>query len=463
MSNKPSSSSDDLLPERKRKRPTGVNSIDDGIEANECIEFYMVSSKDEVDSPSRFQFVPIDLNAFFEDDGRIYGYQDLKITVWISSISFRAYADISFKSKLNRGKGITDLKTAFQSILADNLVEEKDDFLQTFSTECDYVKSVVSKAEVLPKNTANGCTGNSSYMKEEPADVEVFRVKGTEVGHLYCRLVPLVLLLIDGSNPIDITDPSWEIYLTVQKGQQDSSMKLLGFAAVYRFHKYPDSMRLRLGQILILPPYQRKGYGCTLLKVINNVAISDDIYDLTIEEPVKSLQHVRTCIDVQRLLAFEPIHEALGPIISQLRNNDPSKKSKAYRCGPPANIVEDVRKNLKINKRQFLQCWEVLIYVSLGAVKKHIENWKTVISNRVRADVIGKESEGAGKRLIDIPTQFDQRMSFAMFKTNGGESDMLMKDENQGNIEEELRKLVDERITEIKAVAKKLSVKNKAK
>lgn len=61
-----------------------------------------------------------------------------------------------------------------------------------------------------------------------------------------------------GSNPIDVTDPKWEIYVLVQKGQQDSCMRLLGFAAVYRFHRYPDSMRLRLGQVcsylLVLKP-----------------------------------------------------------------------------------------------------------------------------------------------------------------------------------------------------------------
>lgn len=52
-----------------------------------------------------------------------------------------------------------------------------------------------------------------------------------------------------GSNPIDVTDPSWEIYILVQKGQEDSSIQLLGFAAVYRFNRYPDSTRLRLGQV----------------------------------------------------------------------------------------------------------------------------------------------------------------------------------------------------------------------
>lgn len=102
----------------------------------------------------------------------------------------------------------------------------------------------------------------------------------TLVGHLYSRLIPLVLLLIDGNSPlvldypilwnktkaqfltshiivsgsnaIDITDPGWEILLLVQKKNEElggNQLKLLGFAAIYRFYHYPDSLRLRLGQV----------------------------------------------------------------------------------------------------------------------------------------------------------------------------------------------------------------------
>ncbi|XP_057765343.1 histone acetyltransferase type B catalytic subunit [Salvia miltiorrhiza] len=452
--------SSDLVSDNKKRRRAAFSKIDTGIEANECIKIYLVSSKDEVDSQNSFRIEPVDLNHFFEDEGKIYGYQGLKITVWLSSVSFHAYADISFESTSDGGKGITDLKTSLQNIFAENIVDGKDDFLQTFSTEQHYVKSLVSNSEGLREDTNNGCSGNSDrQLEEEPAHTEVFRVTGTGVGMLYSRLVPLVLLLVDGSNPIDVIDPRWEIYILVQKGQEDGCTRLLGFAAVYRFHKYPDTMRLRLGQILIIPPYQRKGYGARLLKTLNGIAISDNVYDLTIEEPVDSLQHVRTCIDVQRLLAFEPIHEALSPAVSQLKHENLSKKSQPHQCEPPANIVEDVRKSLKINQRQFLQCWEILIYLSLDPIDKYLDNYVTIVSNRVKADVMGKEAEGAGKRLVDIPSQFDQDMSFAMFKCAGDESNGIEKEEDQGNVEEQLRQLVDERMEQIKAVAEKVSAR----
>jgi len=59
-----------------------------------------------------------------------------------------------------------------------------------------------------------------------------------------------------GGYPIDVTDSCWEIYLLIQKTsdqQGNFQDRLLGFAAVYRLYHYPDSPRLRLGQICCYP------------------------------------------------------------------------------------------------------------------------------------------------------------------------------------------------------------------
>nr|GMC63525.1 histone acetyltransferase type B catalytic subunit [Ipomoea batatas] len=390
---------------------------------------------------------PIAYNKFYSHvhicRRKFYGYKGLKIKVWVNVISFHAYADISFESSSDGGRGITDLKSALQCIFAENLVEEKEVFLQTFSTERHYINfslfflfnlycnhwiSVVSNAELLQHETST--------------EHKVFRIVGEPLGLLYCRLVPLVLLLVDGSNPIDVTDPSWEIYLLVEKcsnSQEDEYLQMLGFAAVYRFHRYPDGARMRLGQILVLPQYQRKGYGNCLVKVLNNVAIRENVYDLTVEEPEDSLQHVRTCIDVERLLAFDPIKSALESDALRLKQENPSKRTvgDVHRFRPPASVVEDVRKTLKINKKQLLQCWEVLVYLRLDPIEKYMEGYRAIIADKVKAD-------------------HDQEMSFVMFKYDDGLS-CRKDDENQANVEEQLQKLVDERMKQIKLIADKVS------
>ncbi|CAH1419762.1 unnamed protein product [Lactuca virosa] len=457
--------SSDPVSDPKKRRKVGFSKVDEGVEPNDCIKIYMVSRQEEVGSPESFPVEPVDLGPFFEEDGKIYGYQGLKIAIWISSISFQAYADISFESTSDAGKGITDLNSSLQNIFADNLVETKDDFLKTFSTESNYIKSMISEGktiqQILPSSYNNESNGT---LKEDCSELEVVHVEGTSMGLLYCRLVPLVLLLVDGSNPIDVTDPDWEVYLLVEK-KSDESQKLLGFAALYRFFHYPGSKRLRLGQILVFPPYQRKGYGGHLFEAITNMAVSDNVYDLSIEEPLDSLQHVRSCVDIPRLLALQAIQPSLDSAALRLKQENLTKRTQITKFTPPSSVIEEARKTLKINKKQFLQCWEILLYVKLDPVEKYMENFRSVVLDRIRADVIGKDNGGAGKRVIEVPTEYDEEVSFVMFRTTGGGDggegkEVEMEEQDLSKQEEQLQKLVDERIQAIKLVAQKVCVKS---
>ncbi|KAF2304048.1 hypothetical protein GH714_026646 [Hevea brasiliensis] len=281
-----------------------------------------ISSKEQVGASESYCIDPVDLNGFFDEDGKIYGYHGLKITIWISSITFHAYADIIYQSQSDGAKGITDLKSSLQRIFAETLVESKDDFLKSFSFESHLIRSIVSTGEILQQKGSNEHIHDSvshTHNGAATSDVKVVRmvIGNAGTGHLYSRLIPLVLLLVDGSNPIDVTDPGWELY------------------------------------ILILPPYQHKGYGCRLVEVVNNVAISEDVYDLTVEEPLHYFQHVRTCVDVQRLLVFNPIQDAINSAVSNLKQGKLSKKTHVPRFMPPSTAIEDVRKTLKSTGNSF--------------------------------------------------------------------------------------------------------------
>ncbi|XWS26733.1 hypothetical protein CRYUN_Cryun26dG0055800 [Craigia yunnanensis] len=456
----------DPLPEPKKKRRVGFSNIDAGVEPNDCINIYLVSRKEEVGTSDGFSISPVDLNSFFED-GKIYGYQGLKITIWISCVSFHAHANITFQGTSDGGKGITDLKSDLEKFFGETLLENKDDFLQTFSTENNLISSVVSNGEKLQTKASNGHISRfNSNSEAASSNLEVVRlvIGNLAAGHLYSRMVPLVLLLVDGSNPIDVTDPSWELYLLTQKkiDQPDNTQHLLlGFAALYRFYRYPDGSRLRLGQILVLPPYQHKGYGSYLVEVLSNVAISENVYDLTVEEPLDYFQHVRTSFDVKRLLAFDPAQSAVKSAVLHLKEGKLSKKTLVHRFLPPPDVVEDVRKTLKINKKQFLQCWEILIYLGLDPVEKHMEDYVTIISNRVKADILGKDSEIAGKQVIEVPSAHDEEMSFVMFRSQNSEVGGVQMDGDQTKTQgQQLQLLVDERIKEVKLIAQKASQKH---
>ena len=166
---------------------------------------------------------------------------------------------------------------------------------------------------------------------------------------------------------------------------------------------------------------------------------------------------MRTCVDTPRLLGFDPIQPAVNSVVSHLKETRLSKKSHTSRLLPPLTAVEEVQKGLKINKKHFLYCWEVLIYLGLEPIEKYMENYTTFISDRIKSDIIGKDSETSGKRVIEVPSDYDQGMSFVMFRSQDGEATTVEMDESQTNQEEQLQKLVNERLEEIKLVARKLS------
>lgn len=194
------------------------------------------------------------------------------------------------------------------------------------------------------------------------------------------------------------------------------------------------------------------------------MAVADNVYDFSIEEPLDSLQHVRACIDIPRLLALQAIQPALNSTVSRLKGENLAKRTQITRFSPPSDTIEEVRKTLKINKKQFLQCWEILIYLALDPIEKHLDNFRTIVLDRIRADVIGKDTGAGGKRVIEVPTEFDSEVSFVMFKTNGASGDeskeVEIEESDKIKQEEQLQKLVDERIEAIKLVADKVSVKS---
>ncbi|KAK1630313.1 hypothetical protein QYE76_004628 [Lolium multiflorum] len=461
MALKQKGSADAAASAASKRRRVGFAGIDAGTEANDCMQVFIARNSDDVGSEDSISLEPFDLNHFFGEDGKIYGYTDLKINVWISAISLHAYAEISFKETSDGGKGITDLKPVLQNIFGENLVE-KDEFLETFSKECDYISDVVK----------NGTPIKHDASDEDDLAVEIVRVElQGAAAFLYSRLISLVLLLVEGSTPIDITEHGWEMLLVVKKAAAESSAskyQLLGFTAFHHFYRYPESTRLRISQILVLPPYQGEGYGRRLLESINSIAESENIYDVTIEDPSDYLQYVRSSIDCLRLLTFEPIKPALGDMILSLEGTNLSKRTGSLTMAPPADLAETVRLTLKINKKQFLRCWEILIYVHLDSEdRKCIDNFRACIYDRTKGELLGGASGTNGKRLVQMATSFDEESSFAVYWTKeGADSDdqtVEQQPEDLKTQEEQMNELVENQIDEIVEVAKNVRSRGKDK
>lgn len=71
-------------------------------------------------------------------------------------------------------------------------------------------------------------------------------------------------------------------YESCKKDNGASRVILAGYASLVRFYKYPDKIRPRIAQILLLPHYRGVGIGAKFLKAIYNDLIQDPkVADIT--------------------------------------------------------------------------------------------------------------------------------------------------------------------------------------
>ena len=55
-----------------------------------------------------------------------------------------------------------------------------------------------------------------------------------------------------------------------------------GFCTVFSFFCYPDRVRMRVSQVLVLPPFQRQGIGRALLEAVYALADTRNALDVTV-------------------------------------------------------------------------------------------------------------------------------------------------------------------------------------
>ncbi|CAL5415621.1 unnamed protein product [Camellia sinensis] len=297
-----------------------------------------------------------------------------EITIWVSSISFHAYAEITFQSTSDGGKG-------------------------DYRSEICSPVSIVLKGEILQQNTTNAHNSDSnSYLKTDCSDLErVIRVVvGTmPVGHLYSRLVPLVLILVDGTNPIDIIDPRCEILLIVQKKIDLQGGNNLDCLVLQRFIVFTITPTVcACGLVRYLAEVIRKDSGA-----------AEKRGGFSKLEPLNALEN--------------DVH------VPKTKGKEHRRKSK----------VQDDRNGT----------------ISLPVpVKRRSQTAQKKMSNLVLIGCL----RIPGRR-CSLATDICMLLEDKVLCTNG-EASWIEMDENQTNQEQQLKGLVDERMKEIKSIAQKV-------
>jgi len=498
------------MAERNKRRKVDTQAVVTKFcNADECISFHLVRTANDLHGDDdELSFPPEFSERFFGEDGRIYGYKGLKIDVWLHAVSFHAHANIHYDAKLRDGgpgNPTADLPAKMKEIFDDALIADRDAFLETIPRSTDSFLQILQEEGTILSSWRSDSEGKS--MATDATDGKLRQIvrlelRDARVRKWYSCLTPLILLFIEGGRPIESDDPLWEIYVTLEG--EGPEIVVTGFCTVYRFYHYPDSMRLRVSQILVLPPYQGQGYGFRLLETINRIANERNCYDITFEDPSASLQELRDCMDVLRLLVFPPAVAALNSAMARFgpSNSNEGKRTSASEHGqnnvetgcttngkskashvsksasheknvllPPSKLVEEARKSLKISKAQLKRCWESLLFQQLESASAAAqETFRELLVKRLHSEIFskGEEAVGRGKKVIDVENEYDSDKTFIMMKTgdqaNGSEStgagDLVDESDEEKKLQV-LQELLEERETELQAVADKVSSRRK--
>lgn len=248
------------------------------------------------------------------------------------------------------------------------------------------------------------------------------------------------------------------------------------------------------------------------MDTVNKVAVERDCYDVTMEDPSESLQELRDCMDVLRLLSFPPALSAVDSAITRIRglgNHEAETASASGQCHdsstvnrstngknetphhskpdasigvkeknillPPTEMVEEARKTLKITKMQLKRCWESLLFLQLESSEVAVQDiFRELLVRRLHSEIFSKSEEdvGHGKQVLDVDNEYNSDKTFVMMRANriGGSQangsaaapqDMIDASEEDKKLQA-LQDLLEEREVELQAVADKVSLRCKS-
>ncbi|KAG8903331.1 histone acetyltransferase 1 [Tulasnella sp. 403] len=369
-------------------------------DSNEALCLSMVRSKEDADllnGPERnaiSEFNPKFTYPIFGEEEKIYGYEDLEIQLKFASGSLQQFLSITYSSKLQgAGSKVADdvEGTLYKFIPADYLKNEGE-FQKRVDKEATSFQplgqKIYSYARPAEGSSGKGKGNEKSRppVSEGDDDAVVYEVYwatwDTPGFREYHRRMQLfVLLYIEGGSYIQEDEEKWEFVVLFEKRRRRDAARtatyhFVGYSSLYSFYCWPDKVRLRLSQFVIIGPYQKLGHGAALYNAIYAHTLSrDNIAELTVEDPSEAFEDLRDKCDLRMLFQNKAfMKEAYGlsddvemGSVSGRTAGGPRVPSGRGRLGPPTDKewYENWRRKLKMAGRQFQRLMEMLVLRSL--------------------------------------------------------------------------------------------------
>jgi len=442
-------------------------------EANDCVHFHVVEGGEEEEEQeaalfsrkSEQTFEPEFAHQVFREDETIYGYsEDLSVDVMCAANTFERYVEVSYSEKVRSSLNPAD-------DVRGNLHKWFPE-ASTATTKEAFAKRVEETKEmeipggggrVIAEWDGEG-EGVESGLRYSVRQFEFKESESDAVGRWHDNVEPFVAFYIDAASKIDKSDGRWLWFVLIaQKKDNLKRWATCGFSTVYQFYAHPFQRRLRISQVLVLPPYQRKGFGAKLLDAVRAYAQMQDkegkdVADITVEDPTDQLQRLRDVRDCVAATENEGIVQAVkaaarlafaaatasSSTANTNTNGDDDRKQKIKRAQSALRLPKlcyetNFKKDLKICEPQAKRVWEALLFIWAKQCQAPNEGivadaFRTNVLNRLKKKhmaSLGKGEDDVGSKRIR-----DTEDGFVMCKGGGEGERVEIEDQQQQTIQQ---------------------------
>ncbi|XP_031552908.1 histone acetyltransferase type B catalytic subunit-like [Actinia tenebrosa] len=327
--------------------------------ANSAINLKLVTTENDIFDKGK-EFHPEFTHQLFGDNETIFGYSGLQVQLYYHSGSLLTYLGMTYDSDVNgklEGIEAEPVLSTIAEQLPPGFCTNLDDFIAKLPSEGKFRPM----GELL-----------YSYRHNEK-DYEVYYadIKVPKFKEYHSRLQTFLLWYIDAASFIETDDERWNFYLLFEKKKVsgETEYSIVGYMTVYHYYAYPDKLRPRISQMLVLPPFQKQGHGAKLLNTVEEHYIKDPrVLDITVEDPSDYFIRLRDYVDAlacSKLQCFSP---------------DLLKK------GFTADLASEAQKARKMNKLQCRRVYEILrLKATDRSNAEEYQNYRLDVKRRLNA------------------------------------------------------------------------------
>ncbi|KAI9216558.1 acyl-CoA N-acyltransferase [Blastocladiella britannica] len=265
---------------------------------------------------NRVAFHPVYTYPFYGETEELVGYKNPRITLRYSAGSLATQLVSSYDEK-NETEATVDLVAPLLEYLPPDLIH--DDAAFAAAVSADASPTFAPPGVLVHQYTLPGLANcNDRY--------EVYASGFGAPGFLalYKRLAILFMFYIEAATPVDDTDPHWNFLCVYRRRSLSSATtaasaapaatcELVAAMSVYSFYQFPSQLRRRLAQLMVLPPYQRRGHALAMYSYLLSWVVSDpEAGALTVEDPSDAMDVVRDLGDLTLLVSRTNVWRLAG-------------------------------------------------------------------------------------------------------------------------------------------------------